>query len=79
MERFQDTKFKYTQRVLKEMCKLAKVEYSKVNFHKPDWFLKTSWTDEQESKFKKWMIKYLKTNKKASGRHNDLNDLEHLA
>jgi len=63
--RFQNTKLKYTQRVLKEMCKLVKVDYNKINFHKPNWFLKYSWDNKTEDKFKKWMIKYLSTNKKA--------------
>lgn len=65
MEQIKLSDLKYTCRVLKEMCKIAKVDYSKVKFNKPDWFLKHSCDEKQQDKFRKWMIKYLKTNKKA--------------
>lgn len=28
----------------------------------PDWYLKHSWTEEQQDKFKEWLVKYLYKN-----------------
>ena len=56
---------KHLEKVLKKMCKAVNVDYQKIDFKKHNWFLKYSWTQKQEDKFKEWFIKYLQDNKKA--------------
>lgn len=56
---------KETVKILKEMCKRVKADYSKINFKKRDWFSKHSWTEVEQDKFKEWMVRYLMKNAKA--------------
>jgi hypothetical protein len=65
IDKFKESNLRYTKIVLKHMCKIAKVDYDKVNFSKPDWYLKHTITEKDQNKFRDWMIKYLMTNKKA--------------
>lgn len=45
--------------VLKEMCKRVNVDYNKIDFKKPNWFLDYSWTEEEENDFSDWLVKQL--------------------
>ena len=58
-------KNKYLKRILKKMCSYVNADYNKIDFKKPNWFLEYSWTLEQEYLFRKWLIRYLKRNKRA--------------
>ena len=57
-------KDKYVVKILKKMCKVVGAKYSELDFTAPDWFMKYSWTEKQEDKFREWLIKTLKTDGK---------------
>jgi hypothetical protein len=56
---------KYLQEILKEMCKRVGADFKKIDVKKDRWYTEYSWTEAEEKEFKKWMVNYLKTNKKA--------------
>ena len=45
---------------IKEMFRRVGVEYSAEFVTDPKWFWKCEWTEEQETDFKKWLIKQMK-------------------
>jgi len=55
----------HTKKILKEMCKVAKVDFNKENFDTEQWFTKHSWNEKQEKQFRKWAIDYLYNNSGA--------------
>lgn len=56
---------KHLQIILTKMCKMVGVSYDKVDFKKKDWFLKYSWTEKEQEKFRLWLAKYLLEHKEA--------------
>lgn len=55
----------YLQIVLKKMCDVIDLDYTKVDFKEDSWFSKHTWNDAQQTEFKKWMIEYLYNDTKA--------------
>jgi hypothetical protein len=53
----------HTDKILKEM--FSRVGVKKVDTSKPDWFLKHSWTAEEEIYFINWLTDYLMEHKEA--------------
>jgi len=51
--------------ILKHMCEIINVDYDTINIKEEDWYLKHSWTLEQEKNFVNWLANYLYTNKEA--------------
>lgn len=49
----------YVGIVIKKMCNMVGADYRKINFKGNKWFMKYSWTEEQQEEFKKWMEDYL--------------------
>lgn len=49
--------------ILKEM--FSRVGLKRVNTKPKNWFLKHSWTEEEQEDFRKWLVKYLMENKEA--------------
>jgi hypothetical protein len=51
--------------ILTEMCNIVNVDYNSIDFHNNDdlYFMKYSWTNEEQESFKQWMIKLFKENK----------------
>jgi len=60
-----DSLGKYVREILKEMCQTVGANYDDIDFKDDNWFLKHSWTQDEEDKFKKWLISYLTTNTPA--------------
>jgi hypothetical protein len=50
---------KYLTEVLTKMCDMVGVNVNKIDFKKPQWFWKHTWTKNQEKEFKKWFVNYL--------------------
>jgi hypothetical protein len=46
-------------KVLKKMCSCAKVKFRDVDFSKKEWYLKHTWANDDEQKFRKWLEDYL--------------------
>jgi len=55
---------KYLKDILTEMCNRVDAPIEIVNSSE-DWYLKYSWSEEEENNFKNWLIGYFKKNKKA--------------
>ena len=55
---------KQLKRILKKLCKMVSLDYSKVNFKSESWYYQAEWTEEQERKFVKWLTKKLYWNEK---------------
>ena len=51
----------YTYKVLTKMCDIINIPIP--NFEEPDWFLKHTWTEEEQEIFKEWLIQELKNNR----------------
>lgn len=51
--------------VMREMCKRVGAVYEKINFKSNKWYLKYTWTREEEDDFAKWFAKYLYDNNTA--------------
>jgi len=51
--------------VLKKMCKLVGTDYDEIDFKKKDWYLDHTWSEEDQEKFRQWIIRYLKGNRSA--------------
>ncbi|MDD5098721.1 MAG: hypothetical protein PHD31_03340, partial [Candidatus Pacebacteria bacterium] len=49
----------------KKMCKRVGADYSKIVFDETGWFLKYSWTIDEEESFVDWLVEYLHKNKDA--------------
>ncbi len=56
---------KYLEEVLREMCKRANVKFEDVDFKEREWYLKNSWTAEEQEDFEKWLYDYLRKNVEA--------------
>jgi len=44
--------------ILKKMFKIAGYSWDTINFSIEDWWNKYTWTEKQENKFMKWLVKY---------------------
>lgn len=53
---------KQLEKVIKEMCERVKADYSKIDTSKKDWYLKYSWTEDEQYAFKEWLVKYFHKN-----------------
>ena len=58
---------KHLEVILRKMCRMVGANYNSMNFKESNWFHKHSWTEEEESEFKKWLIKYF--NDHVEARH----------
>lgn len=58
---------KSLETITKKMFKIVKTDYPKNEsyFKKQGWFLKHSVTEEQQDRFREWMIDYLEKNREA--------------
>ena len=56
---------KHFEIIMNEMCKRVGADWSKVNPKKGDWFMKHTWTEEEENKFIDWFVNYLIKHKEA--------------
>lgn len=52
-------KHKHLNKIMDKMCSYVGVKFKDIDPKKPNWFLKYSWTLEQEDDFRKYFIKYL--------------------
>ena len=50
---------KDSKEILTKMCEAISLKYTDIDFNEKDWFLKYSWTIDQENEFKKWLGKFL--------------------
>lgn len=55
----------YIKEVLKKMCKFANIKFSEKMFFEEQWYLKHTWTREQELAFCGWLVDYWYNNKDA--------------
>lgn len=51
--------------ILKEMCRRVGANFYSIDFKKANWFWDYSWTEADETSFKKWMVDYLNSSRKA--------------
>lgn len=56
---------KALNKILRKMCELANVEYDPNLFNLSDFYLRHSWTKEQEKEFVKWLSNEIYTNKET--------------
>ncbi len=56
---------KTLETLLTEMCKRVNVDPDDIDFNEHRWFMKHTWTEEEQDEFKRWMNEYLTKNKKA--------------
>lgn len=54
-----DIKPEHTKLILTEMCSRVGVKYEDFDFNQPDWFMKYSWTAEEEESYRVWLGKKL--------------------
>jgi hypothetical protein len=50
----------YFTDVLKEMCRRVGAKYEEIDFSSDDWYLKYTWTKNEQDKFIEWFAKYLR-------------------
>ena len=55
----------YIKEVLQNQCRIANLKFEDIDFESDTWYSDSTWTTEQETKFKIWVIDYLKNNIKA--------------
>ena len=55
---------KHLDVILGKMFSIVKADY-RLFENKPLWFHKYSWTEEEQNKFEKWLIEYMKTHSEA--------------
>ena len=53
----------YIKTALIEMCNRVGANHEDIDFMEHNWFMKYSWTKEQEEDYIKWLTKYLAPNK----------------
>lgn len=53
--------------ILSEMCKRVGVAPDEIDFSEPQWFMKYTWTREEQEEYKKWLMDYFVLNKKSIG------------
>jgi len=63
--RMQEKFGKHLTIILKRMCKAVGADFSKVKFKSQNWFKKYKWTEEEEDKFRVWLVNYIYTNTDA--------------
>lgn len=49
-----------TEKILKEMCRRVGADYSTIDFSAPEWYLKHTWTLQQEKEFTQWLSQQIK-------------------
>lgn len=50
-------------KVLREQCRRVGVDPDSLDYSSPDWYLRHSWTEDDESDFKRWLYKALSKDK----------------
>lgn len=53
----------YIKAIITKQCEIVGADPETINPKEQGWYMKYSWTKEQEKEFKDWFIKYLKNNK----------------
>lgn len=56
---------KYLIEILEEMFSRVELEFNMNFILQPEWYLKYSWTEQQEDEFIEWLIEYMLKNKDA--------------
>ena len=51
--------------IMEMMCEEIGVDSSTMDFKESEWYLKHTWTEEQENSFKNKLLRYLMNSKKA--------------
>ena len=51
--------------ILNEMCSRVNANPEEIDFKSSDWYLKYTWTEEEQDDFIKWLADFLHTNNKA--------------
>lgn len=51
--------------ILNEMCSRVNANPEEIDFKSSDWYLKYTWTEEEQDDFIKWLADFLHTNSKA--------------
>lgn len=51
--------------ILNEMCSRVNANPEDIDFKSSDWYLKYTWTEEEQDDFIKWLADFLHTNNKA--------------
>ena len=55
----------HTNKIVSEMFRRVKAKRKDIDTTKPDWFMKHSWTEKEQDKFRDWMVEYLMENVEA--------------
>jgi hypothetical protein len=50
---------KYLSIVFQKMCRMIGADFKKIDFNARDWYLQHEWTDEDEKRFRNWLVGYL--------------------
>ena len=56
---------KELETILNEMCSRVNANLKDIDFKSKDWYLKHTWTEEEQDDFIKWLADFLHTNNKA--------------
>lgn len=56
---------KHLKYLIRNMCRIAEVDFDSVDFTQNNWFQQHSWSEQQEEQFYKFFISYLKSDKNA--------------
>lgn len=51
--------------ILNEMCSRVNANPEEIDFKSKDWYLKYTWTEEEQDDFIKWLVGFLHTNNNA--------------
>jgi hypothetical protein len=49
----------HLEKIMTKMCEVVGAKWEETNPKEEGWFLKYSWTEEEESMFKEWFVDYL--------------------
>jgi hypothetical protein len=55
----------HLEEILRKMCEYVAADFDKINFKEERWFLKYTWSNDEENSFKEWLAKYFLENYKA--------------
>jgi hypothetical protein len=58
-EKYINEFYPHMQKLLRKMCEMVNTDVNKINFMEPSWYMKNSWTDEQQKEYEDWMADYL--------------------
>ena len=47
-----------TEYILKKMCEVVGADFAKVKFKSSNWYLKHTWTEEEQQDFIDWLAKF---------------------